>query len=202
MKETIYILGASGQGKVAANIAALIGYKNIFFIDGDETKKSCGGYPVISSNDDDAKSDGDVFVAIGNARIRKRLCEKFSDRLVTLIHPKAVIADSVQIGKGTVVMAGAVINPFAKIGKGCIINTASSVDHDDIIGDYCHISVGAHLAGTVCIGDMTWIGIGAVVSNNITICSNCMVGAGTVVIKDIKKSGMYIGIPAHLLCKN
>ena len=55
--------------------------------------------------------------------------------------------------------------------------------------------MGAHVAGTVNIGVRTWIGAGATISNNLRICDNCIIGAGAVVIKDICKSGTYIGVP-------
>ena len=190
----IYILGASGHGKVVADIAYLCGYRDIIFVDPNPSVKAFGKYPVIKSEENLA--DGDVFAAIGDATIRKRLCEKFRLQLITLVHPNAVIARDATIGVGTVIMAGAVVNPGAYIGEGCIINTSASVDHDDQVGDYCHISVGAHLAGTVCVGDMTWIGAGAIASNNITICDNCVIGAGAVVVSDITKPGTYIGVPA------
>ena len=36
------------------------------------------------------------------------------------------------------------------------------------------------------------------VINNIDICSDCMIGAGAVVVKNIDKSGTYVGVPAKL----
>lgn len=189
------IIGASGHGKVVADIARLNGYDAIEFLDDDPSISTCGEYPVVGRTD--KTIDGDVFVAIGNADIRERLSR---DRnLITLIHPKAVIADGVEIGEGTVVMAGVVINAGARIGKGCIINTASSIDHDCSIGDFCHISVGAHLCGTVVVGNKTWIGAGATVINNVNICGRCMIGAGAVVIKDIKIQGTYVGAPVKMI---
>ena len=116
--------------------------------------------------------DCDQIVAIGNAKVRQMIqeCLKKEKKFVpTLIHPNAVIAESVTIGQGTVVMAGVVINPGTTIGSGCIINTCSSVDHDCKLADYVHVSVGTHLAGTVSVGLRTWIGIGASISNNISI---------------------------------
>lgn len=197
MKQLL-IIGASGHGKVVADIAELNGYDSILFFDDNDSLKNCGKYPVVGKSLDISRYDGDVIVAIGNARIREQLLEKFSDRNVPiLIHPNATIASTVKIGMGTVVMAGAVINADAVIGKGVIINTCSSVDHDCIIDNYSHISVGAHVAGTVHIGDRTWIGAGATISNNINICSDCMIGAGAVVIKDINESGTYVGVPAR-----
>ena len=157
--------------------------------------KECGGYPVVG--DTSNVPAGEVFIAVGNAKIRKMLMERYADRVQpVLIHPHAVIAEDVKIGAGSVVMAGTVINSGAVIGKGVIINTCSSVDHDCEIVDYVHVSIGSHIAGTVKIGVSTWIGAGATVSNNINICGNCMIGAGAVVIKDIEEEGTYIGVPA------
>ena len=192
----LVIIGASGHGKVVADIAVLNGYKDIVFLDDDESVRECAGWPVVGKSTE--APEGEVFVAVGNAKIRKLIVERYLDRKQpTLVHPSAVIASGVEVGKGTVVMAGAVINPGSIIGNGCIINTSSSVDHDCLINDYCHISVGAHLSGTVMVGEGTWIGAGATVSNNVSICGNCMIGAGAVVIKDIVEPGTYVGVPAR-----
>ena len=196
MKQLL-IIGASGHGKVVADIAKLNGYESILFFDDNDSLKECGRYPVVGKTSDINEFEGDVIVAIGNASIRERIQNSLHDRNVpVLIHPSAVIDDTVKISEGTVVMAGTVINADAVLGRGCIVNTCSSVDHDCKIGGYVHISVGSHIAGTVNIGDRTWIGIGAVVSNNLNICSDCKIGAGAVVVKDIDIKGTYVGVPA------
>lgn len=195
----IALIGASGHGKVVADIAKQNGYSEIVFLDDNENLSQCGGYPVIGTSKLIPELDCDFFVSIGNARIRQMIQDKLKTlkkNVPSLIHPYAVIAEDVKIGDGTVVMAGAVVNPGAVIGNGCIINTGSSVDHDCRIGDYVHISVGAHIAGTVVIHDRTWVGAGATVSNNLEICSDCMIGAGAVVVKDVKEQGVYIGVPS------
>lgn len=192
------IVGASGHGKVIANIARKRGYSEIVFLDDDESVHECGGYPIVGKSSEVATIDSDVIIGIGNAVIRKRIQESVpEEKLVTLIHPDAVIAEDVVMGVGTVVMAGAVINPGVRIGKGCIINTCSSVDHDCIVDDYVHIAVGSHLCGTVSVGSGTWIGAGATVSNNVSICPECMIGAGAVVIKNIVEYGTYVGVPVR-----
>lgn len=194
----LVIIGASGHGKVIADIARKNGYKEIVFLDDDESVHECGGYPVIGKSSEAGTIDADIIIGIGNAGVRKTIQESVDkNKIVTLIHPDAVVAEDVVMGAGTVVMAGAVINPGTHIGKGCIINTCSSVDHDCKVGDYVHISVGSHLCGTVSVGNETWIGAGATVSNNVNICSDCMIGAGAVVIKDIKESGTYVGSPVR-----
>ena len=174
MKKLV-IIGASGHGKVVADIAIKNGYNKIIFLDDDESIHECGGYPIVGKSSEGGTIDADVIIGIGNAGARKRIQESIPDeKLVTLIHPDAVVAEDV----------------------GCIINTCSSADHDCEVGDYVHIAVGSHLCGTVNVGDGTWIGAGAIVSNNVSICPNCMIGAGAVVIKDIKESGTYVGVPA------
>lgn len=198
--KSLVIIGASGHGRVVADIAELVGYKNILFLDDDDSLQKCGDYPVAGPVSSFIRYDADFIVAIGRAQTRQRIqCQlaQAGRNLPVLVHPGAVTARSAQLGSGTVVMAGAVINPGAHIGTGCIINTCASVDHDCILGDYVHVSVGAHVAGTVTIGERTWIGAGAVVSNNLSICADCMVGAGAVVIRNIEEAGTYIGVPAR-----
>ncbi len=196
----LMIIGASGQGKVIADIALNCGYEEIAFLDDNPDVKSCLGFPVVGAlSDVDQFADADFVVAIGNPQTRKSIQTELTDEgihVVSLIHPDAVIGKDVKIEKGTVVMAGTVINPDSAIGEGCIINTGATVDHDNQIEDYVHVSVGSHLAGTVSVGQDTWIGAGATVSNNIHICGGVMIGAGAVVVHDISEPGTYIGVPA------
>ena len=198
MKKILGIIGASGHGRVLADIAQKIGYERILFFDDNDTIKIVRGYDVVGKTTDIFNYDCDAIVGIGNPKVRKHIHEQLEHEhipVATLIHPDAVIGEDVTIGGGSVVMAGAVINPGTSIGRGCIINTCASVDHDCTLGDYVHISVGAHLAGTVTIGCGTWVGIGAAVSNNVEIPGWCMIGAGAVVVKSLKENGTYVGVP-------
>lgn len=199
----LLILGGGGHGRVVADIARLNGYEDIGFLD---DSADCGPlpFPRLGKCEDAVRyvADSDFIVAIGNAAVRRNFQERIAaagGNPVTLIHPRAVVASSAVIGRGSVVMAGAVINPDARIGGGVIVNTAGTVDHDCEVGDFVHVSVGAHLCGTVKVGSGTWIGAGATVINNISICGNCMIGAGAVVVRDIRQPGTYVGIPARLL---
>ena len=203
MHYKLIIIGASGHGKVCADIALkLQKYDEILFLDDDKNIKECMGFPVVGKSTDAEQyiNEADFFVAIGNGKIRKKVTEQLKDmkaNVTTLIHPMAVVGSCVTIGRGTVVMAGAVVNPDSNIGQGCIINTCASVDHDCKLEDYVHVSVGAHVCGTVEIGEGTWIGAGATVKNNVNICNDCMIGAGAVVVKDIEEAGTYVGVPAR-----
>ncbi|PFA18425.1 acetyltransferase [Bacillus cereus] len=207
MKNRLLIIGASGHGKVVADIALKINkWQSIAFLDDSESVKSSMSIEVIGKSADafNYVDDYDFFVGIGNNSIRERIQSKLESEgasLPTLIHPSAVIGEQVELGEGTVVMAGAVINCCTTIGKGCIINTGSTIDHDNVIEDYIHISPGAHLAGTVKVGHGSWLGIGSLVSNNINITRGCKVGAGAVVVRDITEEGTYVGVPAKSIKK-
>ncbi|THE09167.1 acetyltransferase [Bacillus timonensis] len=203
MKNKLLIIGASGHGKVVADIAIKMNkWKSIAFLDDDKSIKSSMDLEIIGTSDDVFThiDEYEIFVGIGSNTTRQRIhemLETFGASIPNLIHPKAVIGNQVDIGTGTVVMAGVVINCCTKIGRGCIINTGSTIDHDNCIDDFVHISPGSHLAGTVKVGKGSWLGIGSVVSNNITITNGCKVGAGSVVVKDITEPGVYVGVPVR-----
>lgn len=201
MKELI-IIGAGGHGKVVADIAQQNDYKNIYFID-DVKRGYIASFKVIGTSKDIKeyhlrKQEADFFIAIGDNKIREKIYEELKKEGVTLpvlIHPSAVIDQTVKIEEGTVIMANAVVNAGTTIGKGCIVNTAATVDHDCFLESFVHISPGVHVAGTVFIGKNVWLGIGTNVINNVKICSDAIIGAGTTVIKDIEKSGTHVGLP-------
>lgn len=199
MKKLV-IIGASGHGKVIADIAIKNGYENIVFLDDNKEIKECSGFPVVGTTDEADRFECDKIVAIGDAQTRQSIQNNLN-RVVSLIHPSAVISRRVIVGDGTVIMAGAVINSDTTIGRGCIINTGASVDHDSQLEDFVHVSVGAHIAGTVHIKQKTWIGAGAIVLNNLTICENTTIGAGAVVIRDVLQQGVYVGVPAKRLSR-
>lgn len=162
--------------------------------------KSACGISVIGTTGDINKyiKDFDIIVAIGNNLVRyeflKKL-KKFKASIPYLVHPNAVIGFDVNIGYGTVIMAGVVVNSSANIGNGCIINTNSVVEHDSVVEDFCHVSPGVSIAGNSTIGRKTWLGVGSVVIENIKICENCIIGAGSTVIRNIKDPGVYVGTP-------
>ena len=200
MDRNVVIIGASGHGRVVADIASASGDKVLGFLDDNKkTDELSGEIPVLGCIDDYAKYEGNSFViAIGDAAIRERIANRLKNvNWYTAVHPSAIISGSnVKISEGTVIMPGVIINAGAFIGRHCIVNSGAIVEHDNYIDDFAHISVGARLAGTVHVGKKTWIGIGATVINNVFICDQCTIGAGAVVLRDIEEPGTYVGVPA------
>lgn len=200
------LLGASGHGKVIAEIAELCGWQEIHFYDDNwQNLKGTMPWPVLGDTngllETIASYDG-IIVAIGNNAVRHErslFLSKSGGRLVTLVHPRAIVSRYAQIALGSVVMAGAVVNPFANIGFASIINTAATIDHDCLVGQGVHISPGANLAGAVAVNDLSWIGIGASVKQCVVIGRQVTVGAGAVVVSDIADGLTVVGVPAKAI---
>ena len=200
------ILGASGHGKVVADIAELSGWDEVvFFDDAWPQEKINSVWPVVGNTDSLLESvhnyDG-VVVAIGNNEIRLHklnLLKKNKVFLPSIVHPQSVISRYAKIADGCVICAGVVVNVDASIGFGSILNTGCSVDHDCSLAESVHVSPGARLAGGTKLGRCSWVGIGAVTRQLITVGSNTIIGAGSVVVKNVGENSIVIGNPAKIL---
>ena len=192
------LIGASGHGKVVADILMLSGEKEIIFWD-DNPLANITGYPVMYR---EHTAQENVILCIGNNATRKQIAESASYTYKTAIHPSAILSGDVLIGTGSVVMAGAIINPGSKIGKHCIVNTAAIIEHDAMLADYIHISPNATLAGNVIVREGAWVGAGATVIQGITLGCWSVVGAGSVVIKDVPDYAVVVGNPARVIRYN
>lgn len=196
------VLGASGHGKVIAEIADLNGYSVSFFDDKWPIEKKLEKWAVIGNFQSllpIAPQFDLTVVAIGDNHIR---CEKYNllnsagAKFGVLAHPKSYVSESAIIEEGSVIMANSSICAFSKIGKSCIINTGATIDHDCFIQDFVHISPGANLAGEVKVGAFSWIGIGSQVKQQIKIGKSSIVAAGSTVIQEINDFKMVCGNPA------
>jgi sugar O-acyltransferase (sialic acid O-acetyltransferase NeuD family) len=211
MSKRIFIYGASGHAKVVIDSARRQGYRVEAAFDDDPALHGLSvlGCPVIGGKERLADwcrghqvTAG--IVAIGNNRMRLAVAERVEQsglRLVTVIHPAAMVAGGVEVGAGSVLMAGVVVNPEARIGRNVIINTAASVDHDCIVVDAAHIGPGCHLCGNVYVGAGTLLGVGSVVIPGVRIGADVLVGAGATVIRDVPDGARVAGNPARAMAR-
>lgn len=197
------ILGASGHGKVIADVAESCGYSEIIFFDDSVPAGSLLGCWLVAGDSQALVDRQDCFsgvvVAIGDNRIRSEKLlwlNGLGVSVTALVHPSAIVSRYAQIGPGTVVMPGAVVNASTVVGNGVILNTGCSIDHDCHIGDYAHICPGARLAGGVNVGARSIIGVGAAVKQLVSIGKNVIVGAGAAVISNLPDEITAVGVPA------
>lgn len=93
--KSFLIIGASGHGKVCADIAEKMKqWDEIVFA--DDNPPALFPYPVISGSD--VAWEEDCFIGIGGSAMREKLGK--DRKLVTLIHPEAIVGSRVRIGRG------------------------------------------------------------------------------------------------------
>ncbi len=194
--DKVYLYGASGHAKVVKDIAKLAYIEVPCLIDDNPAIRELDGLPVVHS----AEGLAPLIITIGDCQIRKKVVHKLGDRgYISIVHPKAIIADTVKIGTGSVVMAGAILNPSVNVGDHCIVNTGASIDHDCIIHDYVHIAPHCTLCGEVEVGEGTWVGAGTVIIQGIHVGNDCYIGAGSVVVKDLPDGTLCYGNPCKVI---
>ena len=209
----ILLIGASEHAKVVMDIVEKEGkYKIHGLID---TYKPAGGdmfgYKILGAEDtlvnlfmSGAVTGG--IVTIGDNWTRYKVTERIKSFLpefnfVTVMHPSAVIARAVEIGAGSVVMAGAIVNSDSRIGGHCILNTRSSLDHDCVVGDFCSLAPGATAGGKVSIGAFSAISLGANITHGVKIGAQTVLGAGSLALQDIPDHCVAYGVPAKVIRK-
>lgn len=200
---SVFILGASGHGKVILSNCLSSGLRVFAFLDDNSQlhKTIFVGLPILG-NLDEIRNFQDVLavIAVGNNSQRKVIAQKFSNITWThSIHRSSFIDSSVKIGSGAAIMAGAVVQLDTVIGDHSIINTGTTVDHDCIIGNYVHLAPGVHLAGNVTIGDESFVAIGSQVIQGVSIGCNTYIGAGSTVLGDLPDNVLAHGTPARVV---
>ena len=162
-----------------------------------------GGIPVFGREGlEKARAAGvsELIVAVSdnaNRVERAILAQEKGFELTTVVHPTAVVAQDVELGRGSFVGAGAVINPGCRVGDNVLIGSRASVDHDCTLGDGVFIDSGVTLGGSVTVGSQASLGLGTAVRDNLVIGRMAVSGAGAAVVKDIAEGIAVEGVPAR-----
>ncbi len=212
-KNKIILVGGGGHCKVVIDAIKKNGHFEIHgIVDSDPELAEVNGVKVIGGDEalESIYQSGCrlAFISIGSVgdpSIRLKIWKQLKTigfELAKVIHPAAVVAESVAIEAGTFIAAGVVLGPGTKIGENVIINTNSSVDHDCQIGAYVHIAPGVNISGGVTIGDYSHIGVGASIIECKNVGAKTIIGAGSVVISDIPASSKAFGMPCKVVGVN
>jgi sugar O-acyltransferase (sialic acid O-acetyltransferase NeuD family) len=193
------LYGASGHAKVIISSLRANDLSVTGIFDDDLSKKELGTIPVVGNYHFDYSPNEQLIISIGANHIRKKVAAFIQHRFGKIIHPSALVDESVKIGDGSVVLHRAVLQTDIQIGRHVIINTSASVDHECIIEDFAHIAPGAILCGNVRVGEGTIIGAGTIVTPNLTIGKNCLIAAGSVITKNIPDFAIVRGNPARIV---
>jgi sugar O-acyltransferase (sialic acid O-acetyltransferase NeuD family) len=196
------IFGSSGSAKEVFFLAKDLGIRVQVFFD-LEAKENLYDTPVLGEHLFDSR-EHKAIVAIGNPWLRKRIVDKLKSKdseFYTLIHPTVRRSATVSIGLGSVVSVNSVLTCDISLGEHSQLNSATTIGHECSLGDYFTTAPGVNIAGNVTTGKCVFFGINSSCIQKITIANDVFVGAGACVVKDLSKSGMYLGTPAKWLPK-
>lgn len=207
----IVIVGAGGMGRDTQWLIERINeeiptYKILGYIDDGISKGTVvdgyevlGGIEVLEQYNDTHRLS--VALAIGNAKIRKKLAQKCLENpqleYPNLIDPSVIASKRIHLGKGNIICTSVIMTTNIEIGNFNLICNRSIVGHDDTIGDYNTLYPGVLLSGDVHLDTETEIGTGSQIIQGITITNGVIAGAGSTIIKDIQESGTYVGSPVR-----
>lgn len=194
----IVIIGAGGFGREVLEIIRDINkikeeWTILGFVDDSPHFKDqvLNNYPVLGDSDwllEYAKNK-EIFavIAIGDSSIREKLVLKIGSivQFANLIHPSAMITDTVKMGVGNIITAGCIVSVNIEIGNHVIINLHSTIGHDCVLDDYCSIMPGVNVSGTVHLEKGVFLGTGVKILQNKTIGAKTIIGAGLTIHKNM-----------------
>jgi sugar O-acyltransferase (sialic acid O-acetyltransferase NeuD family) len=201
VKRSLIVFGAGGHGKVVADILLAQGLDVAGFVDDQRAVGSrVLGLPVLGPTEWLRNTAADVALGIGDNAARALVyerCLELGAHVVTVIHPRAVVAASARVEDGAVVMALAVLNADALVERGAIINTGAIVEHDCKVGPFAHISPNATMGGGCTIDCHAQLGVGATMLPGTSVGARSIVGGGAMVTRSIAADSVARGVPAR-----
>lgn len=153
------------------------------------------------------RTDAAVAVCTGrpsNYFSRPRIVEALdlpAERYATLVHPRAWLARSVEVGPGSILLAGVVATASVSIGAHVAVMPGVIFTHDDVVDDHATFGSGVRLGGGVRVERGAYVGAGALVREGLSVGAWATVGMGAVVTHDVPAAEVWAGVPARMLRK-
>ncbi len=198
--EKIFVCGAGGHAKVVIDIIRTLDFYEVEAIIETKSRKPFLGIDIIEEDVFLNSFDtANVFIAVGENYSRKKIYKKFANKnffFPNLVHPSAVVSESVQLGIGNAVMANAVINTGTSIGNHCVINTGSIIEHDCQIGDFVSCAPASVTCGECTLGEGVYLGANASIIHSKIVREWSVIGSQSAVVKDVDAYVLVHGVPA------
>jgi len=193
----LLIYGGGGHAKAVMEMAQAMGIFHVAGIIDDKIPAGTEvlGIPVLGTRAvlPQVVAQGVRLAANGvggiidiNIRVQVfELLEHFGFDFPSLLHPRATLEPSAEVGQGVQVFANAYVGSSSVLHPRCMVNTGAVVSHDCEIGTYSHIAPGALLAGLVHVGERTLIGMGVTTAIGIRIGNGVRIGNGAILLADV-----------------
>lgn len=136
--KNLLILGAGGYGQLVKELAQIIGYEDIDFLD-DNSPSAIGKLEEVDAVQEKYNAQ---IVAIGDSEVREKYFLKLKNP-ITLIHPRAIISQTAQIGKNVIIEPETVVNSNTEIKNGSFVCAGAVVNHNAVVGEFCQIDCNA-----------------------------------------------------------
>lgn len=205
--KNIIIVGAGGFGReVWQYVKDSFGDNPDYAIKGflDDYPERLAGFSleddIIGNTQDYVVQENDCFlIAVGEPAVRQELAERLAAKgaeFLTLIHPRAYVAATAQIGVGCIISPFATVGSFAKLEDHVVLTFYASVGHDAQVGPYSALSPHSVTNGGSVLGQAVFLGTLAVVNPLKQVGCSAKVAAGAVVYRDVPESSLASGNPA------
>lgn len=209
LMQDLIIIGAGGNSRVIVDMIAQDSrYRAVGLLDDDPVLmgREMMGLPVLGPRAKlcELARRGVRHAVVGivgatSTSLRRKVCQETRAagfEIPSIIHPAAIIADSVSLGMGVLIMAGAIVNPCSVVENDVLINTGSIVEHDCVIEEGAFLGPGVKLAGNTRVGRHAFVGIGALSIPGVRIGEESLVAAGAVLTKNVPARHFARGVPA------
>ncbi|MFC5285848.1 NeuD/PglB/VioB family sugar acetyltransferase [Actinokineospora guangxiensis] len=204
----LLLVGAGGLAREALAAARAAGAPVLGFLDDDPARhgevvdgvRVLGGSELVHEH-----PDAGVLVCVASpvrptarAKVVARL-GLARERYATLVHPAASVAAGVELGEGSIVLAGVVVTAPQRVGAHVVAMPHVLLTHDDAVGDCVILAGRVALAGGVRVGESAYLGAGALVRQGVHIGQEAVIGMGAVVLTDVPAGETWAGVPAARL---
>lgn len=153
--------------------------------------------------DDFVPAPDEVFVvAHGDPAIKAKLVRKIQaagGAFISVIHPRAYVASTAQVGEGAIICPFAFVGPFATLEPHVIMNVHSGCGHNSRLSSFTILSPYASVSGAAVLEEEVFMGSHAYVAPEVRIGARTKISTGAFANNDIPADALAVGNPARVL---
>jgi len=121
------------------------------------------------------------------------------ERWTRVIDPSALIAGSARLDLGCYVAPNVIVEHGAQIGRHTILRAGAYVSHDVRIGDFAFVGPNVTILGRSIVGTGVHLAANSVCRDGLSLGDYAVIGLGSVVLSDVAPHAIVAGNPARLL---